>query len=241
MKKLLTMSLAILLLLFLGACSTNDQSSTSKPPLEDNPGSSPEKISDKESPPPSGRTVEPETQEGTPKKVLIAYFSQARIVSEGMDAVTHATPYIGNTESVALEIQKQIGGDSFQIITEKSYPVDHKEASAIAEEEMRSDVRPALTTHVENMDDYDVVFLGYPIWWYIEPMAIRTFLEDYDFSGKTIIPFCTSLGVDVNESVENIKKLCPDATVLDGLRLSTGQEDVSEDISEWLSKLDLPQ
>ena len=102
---------------------------------------------------------------------------------------------------------------------------------------MRSDARPELSTHVENMDDYDTIYIGYPIWWYQEPMAIRTFLEEYDFSGKTIIPFCTTLGAGVEESEDNIKALCPDSSVLEGLTLYTGRDTFSEPIAEWLGEL----
>lgn len=170
--------------------------------------------------------------------VLIAYFSMIDIVPEGADAVTHATPSSGNTQTAALTIQGLTGGELFQIQTEQTYPFSHSECSAIAEEEMRSDARPALTTHVEDMEDYDTVFLGYPIWWYTAPMCVRTFLEEYDFTGKTIIPFCTTLGAGVGQSVDEIKELCPEATVLDGLTLSTGR-DSEKKITEWVDGLGL--
>lgn len=174
---------------------------------------------------------------GSEEKVLIAYFSLTDIIPEGADAVTHATPSIGNTEYAAMEIQNQTGGDLFAIKTVESYPVSHSECSAIAEEEMRSDARPELSTHIENMEDYDIVYIGFPIWWYQEPMAVRTFLEKYDFSGKTIIPFCTTLGAGVEESEENIKSLCPDAVVLDGLTLHTGRDSFNEPVAEWLVEI----
>lgn len=170
-------------------------------------------------------------------KTLIAYFSLVDIVPEGADASAHATPEIGNTESAALEIQTQVGGNLFAIKTVQTYPVSHRECSSIAEEEMRSDARPELSTHVENMDEYDTVYIGFPIWWYQEPMAIRTFLEEYDFSGKTIIPFCTTLGAGVEQSVDNIKSLCPASTVLEGLTLYTGRNSFSESVAEWLGEI----
>lgn len=172
--------------------------------------------------------------EETDRKTLIAYFSLVDIVPEGADAVSHATPSIGNTEFAAMEIQSQVGGDLFAIKTVKNYPVSHSECSAIAEEEMRSDARPELSTHIDNMDEYDTVYIGYPIWWYIEPMAIRTFLEEYDFSGKTVVPFCTTLGAGIAESEENIASLVEESTVLEGVTLRTGQQDLSEDITNWL-------
>lgn len=177
------------------------------------------------------------SQEESGGKTLIAYFSLADIVPEGADASAHATPEIGNTESAAKEIQAQVGGELFAIKTVQSYPVSHSECSAIAEEEMRSDARPELSTHVENMEDYEIIYIGYPIWWYQEPMAIRSFLEEYDFSGKTIIPFCTTLGAGVEESEDNIAALCPDSTVLEGLTLYTGRNSFSEPVAEWLEEI----
>ena len=176
----------------------------------------------------------PAPTENNEETVLIAYFSLSDIVPEGADAVASATPYVGSTEYAAMEIQRQVGGDLFAIKTEESYPVSHADCSEIAENELRTDARPELSTHLESMEQYDTVYIGYPIWWYQEPMAIRTFLEEYDLSGKKIIPFCTSLGAGISESERSIEALCPDAVVEKGLALRTGQEDFSRQISEWL-------
>ncbi|MDO5378215.1 MAG: flavodoxin [Clostridia bacterium] len=170
-------------------------------------------------------------------RTLIAYFSLIDIVPEGADASTHATPSIGSTEAAAQEIQRQVGGELFAIHTVQTYSVSHQEDSSIAEDEMRRDARPELSTHLENMDAYDIIYLGYPIWWYVEPMAIRTFLEEYDFAGKTIVPFCTCLGAGVEKSVQNIRTLCPDAAVLEGLTLYTGRDSFEEPIRDWLQAL----
>lgn len=170
-------------------------------------------------------------------RTLVAYFTMADIVPEGADAVTHTTPMVGNTEAAALEIGRQTGGELFAIKTVSDYPVSHSECSAIAEEEMKSDARPELSTHVEDMGSYSVIYIGFPIWWYQEPMAVRTFLEEYDFSGKTIIPFCTTLGAGIGESEENIRSLCPDAVVLEGLTLRTGQDSFEEAIADWIAGL----
>lgn len=168
------------------------------------------------------------------EKILIAYFSLINNVPEGADAVTYATPSIGNTQVAATEIQRLVGGDLFAIETVQNYPVLHSEASTIAEQEMLTDARPELSTHVENMESYDVVYLGYPIWWYIEPMAIRSFLEEYDFSGKTIIPFCTSLGVRITDSVENISNIVTHANILEGITISTGREHIGDVVEDWI-------
>lgn len=175
--------------------------------------------------------------ENSERKILIAYFSLSDIIPKGADASTHATPEIGNTEASALELQRQIGGDLFAIKTVQTYPVNHKECSILAEKEMRSDARPELSSHVSNMDNYDTVYVGYPIWWYQEPMAIRTFLEEYDFSGKTIIPFCTSFGASVERSEDNIKALCPNSAILKGVTLYTGENTFSEPLAKWLAEI----
>ena len=91
------------------------------------------------------------------------------------------------------------------------------------------------------MENHGTVFVGYPIWWYAEPMAVRTFLEEYDFAGKTVVPFCTSLGAGVVRSVENIRKLCPDSTVLKGARFRTESADFREPVKEWLKEIGILQ
>ena len=238
MKRFLICILAVCLLCSLAACGSSEPSVS-----EETPSSSatiPTEDTTMPSNEPDTTTSQPDSDAAEPtaeKKTLIAYFSLVDIVPEGADASAHATPSIGNTESAAIEIQKQVGGDLFAIKTVKTYPVSHRECSAIAEEEMRSDARPELSTHVENMADYDTIYIGYPIWWYQEPMAIRSFLEEYDFSGKTVIPFCTTLGAGVSESEDNIKSLLLDATVLSGVTLRTGRQDMSGDISDWLSDI----
>lgn len=156
---------------------------------------------------------------------------------DGADAVSHATPAAGNTKDAAMEIQRQTGGDLFAIKTVQNYPVGHGECSLMAEEEMKLDVRPELTEHVEDMSSYDTVYLGFPLWWYQEPMAVRTFLEEYDFSGKFVVPFCTSLGAGIEKSEKNVQTLCPNAVVLDGLALRTEGENFAEMITGWLAKL----
>lgn len=172
---------------------------------------------------------------------LVAYFTTAGSVPEGADAVTHATPAAGNTEDAAREIAELTGGVLFAIRTERSYPETHRECSDEAEREMREDARPALASRVGNMDSFDTVFIGYPIWWYQEPMAVRTFLESYDFAGKKVIPFCTSLGAGVGRSEENIRRLCPGSEVLDGVTLRTGRGGFRGQLEEWLRKIGIIQ
>lgn len=107
-------------------------------------------------------------------KTLVAYFS-----------------YSGNTRQVATYIQNLTGGDLFEIQTVKPYPAEYEPCTVVAKEEMESNARPAIKGKVDNMQQYDTIFIGCPSWWHTAPMAVLTFLESYDLSGKTVIPFCT--------------------------------------------------
>lgn len=121
--------------------------------------------------------------EGDTGKVLVAFFS-----------------YGGNTRKLAENAARYTGGDLFRIETEKSYAEDYDTCLEETAREMEQNARPALTTHVENMEEYDVVLLGFPIWWGSMPMAVNTFLEEYDFEGKIIAPFCTHGGSGLAEA-----------------------------------------
>lgn len=170
--------------------------------------------------------------ESRPLKSLIAYFS--RKGSNYVGSSVMDLP-VGNTEVAARMIQKLAGSDIFRIETVKTYPADYNETAAVAQQELRQNARPELAGHVDNMDDYDVVFLGYPNWWGTMPMAVFSFLEGYGFSGKTIAPFCTHEGSGMGHSESDIKKLCPGAKVAKGLSIRGGSVQRAEnDISDWL-------
>lgn len=170
-------------------------------------------------------------------KSLIAYFSRKGNNYVGGNIVNLP---IGNTEVLAKKIQKLTGSDIFQIKTAKSYPEDYTETTNVAREEQRENARPELTEKVDNTDSYDVIYIGYPNWYGTMPMAVFTFLESYDFSGKTIVPFCTHEGSGMGNSERDIKKLCPDANVLFGLAIRGGSvERADKDVANWLKKLDL--
>lgn len=207
--------IAVLLLIFsLTACGQDSKKSVNKQTTQ-------EEISQIEKSEPDG-------------SVLVAYFSLADGMPDGADAVSCATPVYGNTKTAAEEIARQTGGTLFAITTEKEYPVSHGDCSEVAEKEQKADERPKLSFHIPDMEKYKTVYLGFPIWWYQEPMAVRSFLEEYDFSDKTILPFCTTLGADIDGSVDNIKSICPKAVVGEGITLPTESEDFSEEIAEWL-------
>lgn len=167
-------------------------------------------------------------------KCLIAYFSR-----EGNNYVSGRIVNlpIGNTEVVANMIQEMTGGDVCRIDTVNFYPEDYTETTNVAKEELYASARPELTSHVEDMNSYNVIFLGYPNWWGTMPMPVFTFLEEYDFSGKTIIPFCTHEGSGMGHSESDIKKLCPNTNVLKGLPIRGGSVNgAKKDVSNWLEK-----
>jgi flavodoxin len=168
-------------------------------------------------------------------KILVAYFSRngnnyvnGRIVN---------LP-VGNTELLAKMIQETTEGDIFRIETVNSYPVDYTETTQVAQEELRENARPKLSNRVENLDLYNIMFLGYPNWWGTIPMPVATFLSEYDFSGKTIVPFCSNEGSGMGRSVTDIKGLCPQSKILDGLSVRGGEvEKAQNKVSMWLREL----
>ena len=109
----------------------------------------------------------------------------------------------------------------FEIKTEKPYPTDYHATIDIGKKEKEDNVRPKLAGPLPDMKQYDVILLGYPIWWYIEPMAVKTFVEAQDLSGKTILPFATSGGSGVEGSVSDLRKTLPNAKVKDGILLNS--------------------
>ena len=160
------------------------------------------------------------------RKILIAYYSRS-----------------GNTRELANQIHQQVGGDMFELKTVHSYPKEYRATTDQAKREQEANFRPQLTAEVQNMGAYDTVFVGYPNWWGTLPMAFFSFFEKYDFSGKTLIPFSTHEGSYFGRSVEDIRRLCPNSKVLEGIALrggnnSTVRSDSSRrEVTEWLRKL----
>lgn len=135
------------------------------------------------------------------------------------------------------------GADLFSIQTSVDYPGDIDELIDYASSEQEEDVRPELTSHIENLDDYDTVFIGYPLWWYDLPQVMDSFFDEYDFSGKILIPFDVHNGSRLSDTVETIQELEPDAQVItDGFAISQSTvaeetESVAEEVSSWLQGL----
>ncbi len=169
------------------------------------------------------------------EKSLIAYYSREGNNYVGGEIVNLP---IGNTEVIANMIQEITKGDIFRIDTVNSYPADYTETTEVAKKEQHENARPLLSNHLKNMDSYDVIFLGYPNWYGTMPMLMFTFLEEYDFSGKTIIPFCTHEGSGLGYSEKDILKLCPKATLLKGLAIHGSRvSKAKKDVKNWLSKI----
>lgn len=176
-------------------------------------------------------------------KVLVAYFAVAE--NSDVDAVSSASVSDVNGETkgrmtaLAEMIQEKTGGDLFSIKTSVKYPGDGETLVEYAQKEQDEDARPELTSHIDNLDDYNVIFVGFPIWWYTMPQAMFTFLEEYDFSGKTIIPFITHGGYGAGSSMEDIKKLCPDAKVTEEF-FEAEREEIDKqkkEIAGWIKEL----
>ena len=140
---------------------------------------------------------------------------------------------------MAMTIQEAIGGELFRIETKEKYPLEHETLVNQAKEEQNEEVRPELATHIENVEQYDMIFLGYPNWWGDMPQPLYTFLEEYDFSGKTIIPFNSHGGSGFSNTIEEIKKLQSNATVRDdGLSISRNDvADSEQEITDWAKGL----
>lgn len=178
--------------------------------------------------------------------ILIAYFTRAGNIEAGgkVDASTGASinlsdgKYVGNTELLARWIQDGVGGDLWPIRTAEPYAADYDLTVERGKQEKDDNARPQLTGSIENMKGYDVVFLGFPDWWYDMPMAVYTFLEEYDLSGKTVIPFCTSGGSGFSDTLKTIKEIQSDIKLAEGLEVRDKDALGAEThVKQWLREL----
>lgn len=176
-------------------------------------------------------------------KTLVVYYSL--VLPDGTDASASASrvivdgePY-GTTEYMAKVIQEETGSDLFEIQTVQEYPTEYRDVTNQASDEKESGFRPELAAHIDNIDQYDTIFVGYPNWWGDMPMALYSFFDEYDLSGKTIIPFNSHGGSGFSQTVQSIAELEPDAEVsTEGLCLSRGTVFTSRDvIVEWIANL----
>ncbi len=156
-----------------------------------------------------------------PKNALVIYFS-----------------WSGNTRNIARLLHQKVGGDLAEIEPVTPYSTDYNTCLDEAKRDQENGARPELKTRIADMARYDVVFLGYPNWWASIPMPVATFLEQYDFSGKTIVPFVSHGGGRLGQSVTDIAKLCPSATIMEALSVRYGGDSsLSGDMDAWLARI----
>lgn len=184
-------------------------------------------------------TDQRKTQEpSADKKILIVYLSRTK-----------------NTKAIAEIIHKNIGGDLVALELEKPYPTDYKAIVEQVAKENETGFLPPLKTKIENIEKYDVVFVGFPTWGMQLPPPLKSFLRQYDLSGKTIVPFNTNAGYGVGSSFQTIKDFCPKSTILEGFEIKGGIErdgilfvmkgekenQAQAEIRKWLQKIKILQ
>lgn len=166
------------------------------------------------------------------KPILIAYFSR-----KGMNYVSGSIQDlpIGNTETAAEIIEELTHGTPFKIAPARAYPLNYHRCTEQAKAELAAGIRPEITAHLTDMNAFGTVILGYPNWWGTMPMPVWSFLEEYDFSGKTILPFCTHEGSGIGHSQQDIEALCPSAVLGPGLAIHGSAVRRSKpEIARWL-------
>ncbi|MBR1728003.1 MAG: NAD(P)H-dependent oxidoreductase [Selenomonadaceae bacterium] len=221
MKKFLLMILSIMTMILFTACGETKTENTDQK-------SETEKVASSS----QATTAEANKQ----SKILVAFFShtgenyQVGVIEKG------------NTHIMADMIVETTKADKFEIKTVKPYPKTYQECTEVAKQELAENARPELSTRIDDISNYDTIFLGYPIWWSDMPPAIYTFLESYDFNGKTIIPFCTSAGTYMTGKEVNIPQIAKGSTIRDGLGVvgkdcQDDPEKVREAVNQWLASL----
>lgn len=241
MKKTMTFLLALGMLLSMAACGgTPAGQSSSAPPADSQSATS--EISQEQSAPPQN------VDENESGNILIAYFTWAdNTVVENPssvdgDATTSASVLApGNAAKLASWIQQEVGGDLHSIMVEEPYSSDYDECLDRAADEKADNARPALASHVDNMEGYDIVFLGFPNWWYTLPMPVLTFVEEYDWSGKTVVPFVTHGTGGLSSTIRDLTAALPeDVTILEPIGVYRPEVDASQPaVQEWIAGLDL--
>ena len=221
MKKWTSLLLALAMTFSLAACgNSGTQENTSEPPASVSGSTAEETLAPTDTEAPAEEPAEGETSTTEdPSSVLIAYFS-----------------WSGNTEQVARIIQQETSGDLFEITPATAYTDDYNELLDIAQQEQSDNARPELAGQVENWEQYDTIFIGYPNWWNDAPMAVYTFLESYDWDGKTLIPFNTSASGGFGRSLSGLEGSAAGASILDGLSFT--ERTLGDAQSEVTARLD---
>ena len=233
MKKWTSLLLALAMALSLAACgNSGTQENTSEPPASVSGSITEETPAPTDTEMPGEEPVEEPSEEPagseTPtaedsSSVLIAYFS-----------------WSGNTEQVAQIIQQETGGDLFEITPATPYTDDYNELLDIAQQEQSDDARPELAGQVENWEQYDTIFVGYPNWWSDAPMAVYTFVESCDWDGKTLVPFNTSASGGFGRSLSGLEESASGAAILEGISFTERTlGDAQSEVAAWLDGLGL--
>lgn len=223
MKKIVSLFMALAMVLSLAACSTNESPSESTP--------------EESSSQTNESTPAPNNTNG---KNLVVYFSMPDNVDDSTVIIDGET--LGNTQYMAYVIQETTGADIFRIEPETPYPTDHDELVDLAKEEQNNNARPKTKDKITNFETYENIFIGYPNWWGDMPMILYSFFDEYDFSGKTIIPFNTHGGSGFSDTISTIKELEPNAEVLDGKSISRNDiQDAEQEIVDWVNSLGLTE
>lgn len=239
-QKIVTLLLAGTMIVSLAACGREDAS-------QENSNENVQAIQETEQD--AGKqneTADSGSDQNTGSNILIAYFSVPEDIDiSGIDADAGASVVVqnggavGNMQFMAEAIQQAVGGDLFRIETEEEYPLDHDPLVDQAADEQSENARPALSTHIENLENYDTIFVGYPNWWGDMPQPMYSFFEEYDFAGKTIIPFNSHGGSGFSDTISTIEDMQPDAAVVeDGLTISRNDVAVSnQEVMEWAKEI----
>ncbi len=239
-KRVFTLFLAGILAISLAACGNTNSDGNAQDISSEAPQTSGQENGMQ---PNTSEQVESRNAGSDGSNILIAYFTAAE--NSGVDAIASASyttidgQAVGRVRAVADMIQENVGGDLFSIHTSVVYPTDGGELIDYAAEEQDENARPELTSHIDNLDQYDTIFIGYPNWWADLPMAVYSFFDEYDFSGKTIIPFNVHNGSRFSRTIQTIEELEPNATVIeDGFTVSEQTVDqAAPDVAEWLENL----
>ena len=249
MKRWIVLLMTAMFTFPLAACSGGETQETSEQDPADSEQVSEEEVlseTDEEVSMEEETGAEGTAEETADTNMLVAYFSYVENADlpDGVDASSTASIQVwndeitGNTGVVAAMIADAAGADMFSIETVEKYPDTYDATIDQGQEERNADARPELATHVENLDDYDVIFLGFPNWWGDMPMAVYSFLDEVDLSGKTVVPFVTSGGSGFSNTISTIESMESGAMVQEGLSISgSSVMNAQDQITEWLSGL----
>lgn len=236
MKKTLSICILLMTLFCMTACSSSDDSSETN---NASPSESIQQETDKNTNESEEQTESPEIKSTENAESAIDVDNQSEDEADILVAYFSAT---GTTKTLAEYAADIMNADLYEIIPEVPYTdadLNYSDSGSRSTQEMNDpSVRPATSGSVENMEQYDIIFLGYPIWWGEAPRIVDTFMESYDFSDKIIVPFCTSGGSGIGSSASNLHSLVSDSAIwLDGERLSSGTN--RDDMAEWINGLGL--